>query len=188
MFYSNLLATLFPELNVQTIDLNSRLTYRVTKADWNDESMWVFAILLFIAHNLAFWGGSLFFEVVYRSNIFQKYRIQKNKQEDQTLLLKAYIKLALETIFTHMPIFFLILYPAMRRNGMSMSPDTVPEVQTMLWQIGLSFVVCDTIFYWSHRALHLPSLYGLIHKEHHKFKVNHCLLFFSYLTLVFIQM
>ena len=28
----------------------------------------------------------------------------------------------------------------------------------------------DTLFYWSHRALHHPSIYKYIHKKHHMFK------------------
>ena len=31
---------------------------------------------------------------------------------------------------------------------------------------------CDTLFYWTHRALHQPPLYRLLHKKHHEFKAS----------------
>lgn len=30
-------------------------------------------------------------------------------------------------------------------------------------------VIEDTCFYWIHRTLHHPKLYGLVHKKHHEF-------------------
>jgi len=34
----------------------------------------------------------------------------------------------------------------------------------------VSFIINDTLFYWGHRALHIPFLYKYIHKQHHQFK------------------
>ena len=31
-------------------------------------------------------------------------------------------------------------------------------------------VLFDTWFYWCHRALHHPSIYRFVHKQHHEFK------------------
>jgi len=35
--------------------------------------------------------------------------------------------------------------------------------------VGISAVVIDVWFYWTHRALHIKALYPLIHKKHHRF-------------------
>ena len=37
-------------------------------------------------------------------------------------------------------------------------------------QIFVCIMVDDTLFYWSHRLLHHPKIYGMIHKKHHTFK------------------
>lgn len=41
-----------------------------------------------------------------------------------------------------------------------------------LWWFGLSIVLMlvlhDTFFYWLHRAMHLPALFGLTHRLHHR--------------------
>ena len=181
------------DLDISTIDVNPRTSY--TNIDWNDKSMWVFAILLWLSHNVALWGGSAVFEIVYRLGWLKQYRIQPHKSVDEPLLLSAYVKLAAETLLTHIPIFIFIMYPAFRspftkaevfyillfficllvcsrRYGMEMSPDTIPTWTTAIWQVVVTVLACDTIFYWSHRLLHHPSIYGYIHKEHHKFKVS----------------
>ena len=42
-----------------------------------------------------------------------------------------------------------------------------PSIFTMAYQIAIFFVLEDTWHYWSHRALHTPRLYKMIHKIHH---------------------
>ncbi len=138
----------------------------------NDKQMWAFSIVMFFSHNVAFWGLSIFYEICYRTGFLKQYRIQKKKVVDDKLLVWAYTKLFLETALTHFPIFFYILYPAFRRHGMQLSPSTVPSAWTFVWQIGLSVLVFDTCFYWSHRILHHKTIYPYIHKEHHQFTIS----------------
>jgi len=45
-----------------------------------------------------------------------------------------------------------------------------PNFFTYVWQIGLAYLIYDTMFYWVHRALHIPQLYKTIHYVHHRFK------------------
>ena len=44
----------------------------------------------------------------------------------------------------------------------------------VLFQLPLFFVIEDTVFYWSHRALHTKLLYKTVHKMHHEFKQPNC--------------
>lgn len=44
-----------------------------------------------------------------------------------------------------------------------------PSLLTMAYQIAIFFVMEDTWHYWSHRALHTPKLYKMIHKIHHQY-------------------
>jgi sterol desaturase/sphingolipid hydroxylase (fatty acid hydroxylase superfamily) len=44
------------------------------------------------------------------------------------------------------------------------------HVDVLMYWIVNRFLVNDFLFYWAHRALHHPKLYGRIHKQHHLFK------------------
>lgn len=39
---------------------------------------------------------------------------------------------------------------------------------SLCWQLPLVFFLADTLFYWSHRALHIPWVYKRYHKLHHR--------------------
>lgn len=39
--------------------------------------------------------------------------------------------------------------------------------------IYLTFLISDFLYYWAHRAMHLPSLYRYIHKHHHRQSLPH---------------
>jgi sterol desaturase/sphingolipid hydroxylase (fatty acid hydroxylase superfamily) len=44
-----------------------------------------------------------------------------------------------------------------------MDMESIPEVSTMIWQIGLFILAGEVTFYWIHRLMHHPNLYW-IHK------------------------
>ena len=41
--------------------------------------------------------------------------------------------------------------------------------QTILWQVIFGIVIHDAYFYWTHRILHNPAIYGKAHVVHHTF-------------------
>ena len=51
-----------------------------------------------------------------------------------------------------------------------MDGSMMPTFLKFVGQIFLCMLIDDTLFYWSHRALHHPSIYRYIHKKHHMFK------------------
>jgi len=81
------------------------------------------------------------------------------------LCLKTILKVQLISA----PIITFFLYYPFKARGMYMSA-TLPEWYTVAWQVFVFVVVEDTMFYWSHRLLHHPSIYKHIHKQHHEFK------------------
>lgn len=57
------------------------------------------------------------------------------------------------------------------------SEDMERRAQTSIWpfswslrSLAWSFVIADSVFYWSHRLLHHPYLYKRIHGVHHKYR------------------
>jgi sterol desaturase/sphingolipid hydroxylase (fatty acid hydroxylase superfamily) len=47
--------------------------------------------------------------------------------------------------------------------------ESFPTIFEIVWQITLSMICEDTMFYFTHRTLHHPKLYPWIHKKHHEF-------------------
>ena len=67
------------------------------------------------------------------------------------------------------PPLLYLAYPLFSSDGW-MSGEALPSLPTFLAQIFFCICVDDTVFYWSHRGLHHPSIYKYIHKKHHTFK------------------
>jgi len=55
-------------------------------------------------------------------------------------------------------------------NGYTATYINFDEYPILYWLSSILILFCahDTWFYWSHRLLHLPSVYKLIHHVHHK--------------------
>eukprot|EP00658_Telonema_sp_P-2_P054212 TRINITY_DN43140_c0_g1_i1.p1 TRINITY_DN43140_c0_g1~~TRINITY_DN43140_c0_g1_i1.p1 ORF type:complete len:316 (-),score=80.23 TRINITY_DN43140_c0_g1_i1:158-1105(-) len=53
------------------------------------------------------------------------------------------------------------------RTRIDMDPHRTPPVHVFLFTILFSLYLDDFVFYWVHRALHLPAIYPYIHKKHH---------------------
>mmetsp|Transcript_23425 Transcript_23425/g.23170 ORF Transcript_23425/g.23170 Transcript_23425/m.23170 type:complete len:110 (+) Transcript_23425:2-331(+) len=49
------------------------------------------------------------------------------------------------------------------------SPSLFPSWKELIPQIVFFMVIEDTFFYWSHRLLHTPLFYSIIHKQHHEY-------------------
>ncbi|KAF7716820.1 Uncharacterized protein PECH_008202 [Penicillium ucsense] len=47
--------------------------------------------------------------------------------------------------------------------------SSLPTITEFIRDIAISLVLRETLFYYSHRLLHVPFLYRQIHKKHHKF-------------------
>ena len=48
----------------------------------------------------------------------------------------------------------------------------MPSWKTMAWQVAVSYIGYDLMFYLSHRALHSKQLYMSVHKQHHRFSTS----------------
>jgi sterol desaturase/sphingolipid hydroxylase (fatty acid hydroxylase superfamily) len=62
--------------------------------------------------------------------------------------------------------FNTLLYFALAPYGwFNTNPEDIPSLWTFIWQLAVCFVVEDVLFYFAHRALHLPAFYPKVHKQ-----------------------
>lgn len=70
----------------------------------------------------------------------------------------------------------LIIIPTSLINGLRVSYNSDPKNFPSLWknfaQILFFIIAEDFMFYWSHRLLHTPYLYKMVHKKHHEFSMS----------------
>lgn len=100
--------------------------------------------------------------------IFTQYKIQSAKYPKGELLKRAVIQVAINHFLVQLPGLYLN-YETFVMMGMSSAVEDLPAWQTIMWQLTACMVIEDTLFYWGHRLLHHPKIYGKIHKRHHQF-------------------
>lgn len=106
-----------------------------------------------------------------RFGLLQEYKIQKNKPKNKEELLTATFYKNLMSHFLIIPALIWFLFDPFASRGMRVDFESFKDNVT--WAIiARDFAVAlfwnDTLFYWSHRALHHPTLYW-IHKKHHEY-------------------
>jgi len=105
------------------------------------------------------------FGLVYRFDLFSKYKIQEAKWPDRKLFMECLRNTFLEVIIFPLVIGYF-LFPRFQIYEPS------PSLNTILWQLLFCWFISDVYFYWSHRLLHHRWFYKHIHKKHHEFKVS----------------
>jgi len=96
-------------------------------------------------------------------------RIRKNYPEyiiqDQTQLLTKKAKCnTIQTALINLSVGAMILFfigPYVRIS----TSNTLFFVE--LLKLAVMFFVSDTMFYWTHRLMHIPWVYRVVHKQHH---------------------
>lgn len=127
--------------------------------------------------------GNLIFAVIYASNLsfFEQYKTNKDQpwpwhknapEARRTafwrMLPSSIFRVSLNNLMV-LPIL-MILFPFYQALGVfSTDKALLPDTWTLIWQLIVCCIVEDTLFYWSHRTLHHPSIYKFIHKIHHEY-------------------
>jgi len=140
----------------------------LTKA-WRYGDLHFFVFGSWLTHFVVFWGVNGVLALVYHYNLFPQYKIQPASKWPSRELVWDCVRDRLTNQFFSQPIGLYLLYYVIRWTGLEIH-SPVPSCWTFLWQCTFFFLLNDALFYWVHRALHHPSIYGLIHKRHHMFK------------------
>eukprot|EP00042_Codosiga_hollandica_P024438 m.102833 g.102833 ORF g.102833 m.102833 type:complete len:269 (-) comp51551_c0_seq1:59-865(-) len=135
---------------------------------WLDSERLAFISFIVLAHSAAY----AFFNAAYFAisfiPAFDKYRLRPASQFPSKELIRKCLLAAVRQQFFTFPLLLYIAYPlALRFGFVDWSP--LPDLQTIATHVGVSILVEDFLFYWSHRLLHVNFFYVRFHKRHHEF-------------------
>jgi sterol desaturase/sphingolipid hydroxylase (fatty acid hydroxylase superfamily) len=139
------------------------LVWRDLVETYSERTLWVACTAV---HALVFASFSLFFFLMHQTRILAHYKIQPLKYPSGELLRKGLADVAVKHALS--PFIFYLLWPFAQYCGIH-ATALLPSLTEVLVDMGVYMIVQDTIFYWSHRMLHLPYFYKRIHKKHHQF-------------------
>lgn len=132
------------------------------------EDKWIFVICTWAAITLTSFVGSGLFFVVDKYNLLARWKIQKNKFPDDSLVRDAFKQMATDAVVSPITLYFSYVFYAEGR--VRFGGEEMDTWDVFLVKLVLGMLFLDFCFYWEHRLFHTPWLYKNVHKVHHKFK------------------
>ena len=126
-----------------------------------------------VAQVLTFWLPSVCYMLleVIAPSFSERHKIQPApKQPTRREIARCFMVVVQNQIIAS--ILHLTLLSAASHAGMNSTyriETTLPGPVEILRDVFLSLLMREALFYYSHRILHIPSLYIPIHKKHHRF-------------------
>lgn len=125
----------------------------------------ILVLLASIARYILFAGGAwLFIWIIFRKKM-QRFRIQENFPEGAKIRMEIFWSMSTFIIFGGMAVFT----GWCTRNGWTVLYTHKTDYPA--WWFWLSIpamlLLHDTWFYWTHRFMHLKSVFPLVHRIHH---------------------
>jgi 4-alpha-methyl-delta7-sterol-4alpha-methyl oxidase len=127
-----------------------------------------FAVTLAALHTTTCLGGWLLFTWMFRRGIASAQQVGPQREPNAQLARAALREAALQQLLFGLLCYF-VLYPVWSLRAGGVAPAW-HGFWIMLAQLIVFALVEDTIFYWSHRALHTRWLFKHIHAKHHRFR------------------
>lgn len=120
---------------------------------------------LHLALTLAMWGV---YGALHRRDAWPAWRIDAGKEPPDALAQTGRRHQVLVQLGFAAFVGFVV-YPGWSWMGGTMDSEW-PGFVTLAWQLLVCILAQDTLFYWSHRALHHKTLFRAIHRRHHAFR------------------
>jgi methylsterol monooxygenase len=155
--------------NVSSYDPNLSLLEKAWAAYfvWMQNDVAAMGIMLFVMHELVYFGRSLPWFIIDLIPWFRRYKIQQDRQVDfgqQWECLKG-------LLLSHFTVEALPMAATYHICGYLGIQNDVPFPSwgKIAFQCAVFLVMEDAWFYWSHRFLHYGVFYKYIHKQHHRY-------------------
>ena len=137
-------------------------------AQWPFDHRILYFLLSWIFSTVPFLATCLFYDAIYKFNIFTSYRIQTPYSKyPESDLVKDTIFYDLMFMGLYIPLGTALTF----NRPANMEP--IPNLWTISWKLMAAIYGFDIFFYFSHRLLHIPALYKH-HKLHHEYKTTIC--------------
>lgn len=141
---------------------------RGTHGDGIMDERWVFCLVVWGLHEVAFFATWALFSALHRSEFAPRFRVAGGKAPPSELSSRA-VGEVLRGHAVLLPATAFLFYPAWAFMGGSAGAPG-PSLVDVVWQLVVCILVQDTLFYWAHRWLHTPRAFRAIHRKHHDFR------------------
>lgn len=126
-----------------------------------------FALILGGLHTLGLLGFTAIYTLMLKRNVAPAYQVAGGAAPSPELS-----RIATREVLLGQPIFgvlcYFIVYPLWTLMGGTMDGAVTPLM--FAWHFAVFVFVNDTLFYFSHRALHTRWLFKNVHVRHHRFR------------------
>jgi len=144
------------------------VNYLSTTKGYSDQ--WIFSILLCTVHTFSYVLICGFYLYCDYTGFLNEYKLTRKPW--QVPSAKLMTKTAAEALISKAilnPFAQYHMYKIYRRFGMPDLTAPIPTFPRILFAMAFTHFFNHIVFYWCHRALHHPWVYGRIHKQHHRF-------------------
>jgi len=129
-----------------------------------------FAILFCTIHTTCYVLICGFYLYCDYTGFLSKYKLTRKPYQVPTakLLTKTAVEGIIGKVFIN-PILMYNMYKLYKHFGMPSLTAPIPAYPEIIAAMAFTHFFNQFFFYWAHRSLHHPLIYGRIHKQHHRY-------------------